>query len=449
MATTLIKNVRIINEGIDRIGDVFLRNERIERIDDTIALAADYVVEGNGRLLIPGMIDDQVHFREPGLTHKASIASESGAAVAGGITGFMDMPNTLPNTLSLDLLEDKYHLAQQSSLANYSFFMGISRSNMEEALKVDNEWVCGITDDGLYFNQEGSILCNHPDFLDQLFQRCSTLVALHCENEPEIHRQLAHYASIYGENIPFELHPVIRSEQACYDATKTVVEIAKRHGNRLHVYHVSTEKETHLFEASLPLRNKRITAEACVHHLTFSDEEYATKGALIKWNPAVKTAQDRIGLVKALKENRLDIVATDHAPHTLEEKLKPYQKSMSGGPLVQHALPALLEWYHRGELSLTEIVAKTSHNVAELYRMVDRGYLREGYFADLVLIDLNNPWSDSDTNILYKCGWSPFEGRSFKSRICKTWVNGNLVYDEGRFNDSIKGKRLQFEKDRI
>lgn len=449
MATTLLKNVRIINEGSDRVVDVLIHNERIERIDASIHQPADVVIDGTGQWLIPGMIDDQVHFREPGLTHKATIQSESRAAVAGGITSFMDMPNTLPNTLTLDLLEEKYRIAANTSLANYSFFMGISRSNLEEALRVDNEWVCGITDDGLYFNQEGSILCNHPEFLEQLFQRCSTLIALHCENEPEIHRQLAHYRSIYGDAIPFELHPVIRSEQACYDATKTVVEIARKQQNRVHIYHVSTEKETHLFDGKIPLREKRITAEACIHHLTFSQEEYATKGALIKWNPAVKTSHDRAGLLQALKDHRLDIVATDHAPHALTEKLQPYTQSMSGGPLVQHALPALLEWYHQGVLTLAEIVEKTSHNVAELYRIPDRGYLREGYYADLVLLDLHQPWSDEDTPILYRCGWSPFTGKTFTSKIRKTWVNGNLVYHDGAFPSNTVGKRLRFEKERL
>jgi dihydroorotase len=449
MASTLIKNARIINEGSDRVSDVLINQERIERIDASISAKADHIIEGNGMLLIPGMIDDQVHFREPGLTHKATISSESMAAVAGGITSFMDMPNTLPNTLTLDLLEEKYRIAANTSLANYSFFMGISRTNMEEALKVDNRNVCGITDDGLYFNQEGSILCNHPDFLEQLFQKCDTLIALHCENEPEIHRQLAHYKNIYGEEIPFSLHPVIRSEQACYDATKTVVDLARKHRNRVHIYHVSTAKETHLFDNNIPLRNKKITAEACIHHLTFTDEDYATLGALIKWNPAVKTRTDRQGLVQALKEGRLDIVATDHAPHTLDEKLQPYTKSMSGGPLVQHALPALLEWYHQGELSLQEIVAKTSHNVAEIYRIQERGYLREGYYADLVLLDLHHSWSDDDHKLFYKCGWSPFNQSTFKSKIVHTWVNGNHVYQNGLVMSNSLGKRLLFEKDRL
>lgn len=446
---TLIKNARIINEGKIFEGDVLIYKERIERIDSRINEPNSTVIDANGNILMPGMIDDQVHFREPGLTHKATIATESMAAVAGGITSYMDMPNTLPNTLTLDLLEDKYQIAAASSVANYSFYMGISQANMEEALRIDNETVCGITDDGLYFNQEGSILCNHPEFLAQLFARSEAMIALHCEDEPLIKRNTLQARDHFGMEIPFYQHPFIRSVEACYNATKTVVELARKHQNRVHIFHVSTAAETALFDHLTPIRNKRISAEACVHHLHFNDQQYDSLGSLIKWNPAIKSEQDRLGLIEALKANTLDIIATDHAPHTLTEKQQSYLQSMSGGPLVQHALPVILELYHEGMLTLEQIVEKTSHNVAELYRMKDRGYLREGYFADLVLVNTNAPWEVTPTNILSKCAWSPFMGQTFRSRILKTFVNGNLVYDKGKINQTATGKRLIFEKYRI
>lgn len=446
---TLIKNARIINEGRIIEGDVLIHKERIERIDSWINEPNSTVIDAYGNILIPGMIDDQVHFREPGLTHKATIASESMAAVAGGITSYMDMPNTLPNTLTLDLLEDKYRIAAATSIANYSFYMGISQTNMEEALRIDNETVCGITDDGLYFNQEGSILCNHPQFLEQLFARSESMIALHCEDEPLIKRNTLQAQDHFGMEIPFHQHPIIRSVEACYNATKTVVELARKHQNRVHIFHVSTAAETELFDHLTPIRNKRISAEACVHHLHFNDQWYDSLGSLIKWNPAIKSEQDRFGLIAALNANKLDIIATDHAPHTLTEKNQGYLSALSGGPLVQHALPAILELYHEGLLTLEQIVEKTSHNVAELYRMKERGYLREGYYADLVLVNTNAAWEVSTDNILSKCAWSPFTGQTFRSCIEKTFVNGNLVYDSGKFNQTTTGKRLTFEKHRI
>ena len=446
---TLIKNGRIVNEGKIVVGDVLIHNERISRIDETINEPHCKIIDATGLIVIPGMIDDQVHFREPGLTHKATIASESIAAIAGGITSYMDMPNTIPNTLTRELLEEKYRIAAATSLANFSFYMGISQSNIEEALRIDNELVCGITDDGLYFNQEGSILCNHPTFLDKLFSRSEAMIALHCEDEPLIKRNTQLAKAHYGDAIPFNQHPFIRSVEACYNATKTVVELAKKHQNRVHIFHVSTAAETELFDHLTPIRNKRITAEACVHHLHFNDQQYNSLGSLIKWNPAIKSEQDRLGLIEALKSNKLDIIATDHAPHTLTEKNKAYLCALSGGPLVQHALPAILELYHEGLLSLEQIVEKTSHNVAELYRIKDRGYLREGYYADLVLVNINVPWEVTQSNIISKCGWSPFTGLTFRSSIEKTFVNGNLVFDSGKINHTTTGKRLTFEKHRI
>jgi len=448
---TIIRNANVVNEGKITLTDVLIHGERIEKIASSIQLndMEKYIeIDAEGLYLLPGMIDDQVHFRDPGLTHKATIASESRAAVAGGITSFMDMPNTIPNVLTQKLLEEKYQLASKSSLANYSFFMGINQDNLEEALKTDTETVCGITDDGLYFNNEHGILANFPEYLDKLFARTNTLVALHSEDDQIISQNTNHYKAIYGDNIPFGLHAIIRSTEACVKATKRVLELAKKHNNRLHLFHISTAEEASLFDNSLPLRQKRITAEACVHHLWFTDKDYASLGSHIKWNPSVKTEQDKQGLLKALLENNIDIIATDHAPHTLEEKNGNYFQAMSGGPLVQHALVTMLELYHQRKISLEKIVEKTSHNVAEIYRMKDRGYVREGYYADLVLVDLKHAWTVTPQNIAYKCGWSPFENQFFQSQIMKTFVNGNLVFDTNKWLNNTTGKRLLFEKER-
>ena len=447
----IIRNASIVNEGKTIVADILIANERIEKIGTGINLTgfgAVKEINAEGLYLLPGVIDDQVHFREPGLTHKATIYSESRAAVSGGITTFMDMPNTKPNTLTQKLLEEKYALASKTSLANYSFFMGINQNNLEEALKTDNENVCGITDDGLYFNNDEGILANYPEFLEQLFSRSDTLVALHSEDDTIIKNNTNHYSKEFGEDIPFQFHPKLRSEEACLTATKRVLEIAKKHNNRLHLFHISTLAEANLFENKLPIREKRITAEACVHHLWFSDKDYERLGAKIKWNPSIKTEQDKNGLLDALLENRLDIIATDHAPHTLDEKDGTYFKSLSGGPLVQHALPAMLELFHQGKISIEKIVEKMSHHVAEIYRIKDRGYIREGYYADLVLVDLNNSWKVSPQNILYKCQWSPFENQCFRSKIVKTFVNGSLVYENGDINETKPGKRLKFSKTR-
>ncbi len=450
MIKTLIKSATLVNEGEIKIVDVLISGERIEKIEKNITLKDEKlnIINAEGLYLIPGMIDDQVHFREPGLTNKGTIYSESRAAVAGGITSFMDMPNTIPNTLTQDLLEEKYTIASKYSLANYSFFMGITKDNLEEALKTDTENVCGITDDGLYFNNDEGILANYPNYLEKLFSRSDTLIALHCENDNIINSNTEKYLKIYGNDIPFKFHALIRSEESCLEATKTVLEIAKKHNNRLHVFHISTLSEANLFENELPLINKRITAEACIHHLWFSDKDYEKLGDKIKWNPSIKSESNRVGLLQALKDNKLDIIATDHAPHTIDEKKGNYFESKSGGPLVQHALPVLFELYHQHKISLQDIVKKTSHNVAEIYRIKDRGYLREGYYADMVIVDLNKNWIASEETILYKCGWSPFTDYKFKSKILRTFVNGVQVYYNGNFSDAIFGKRLKFSKER-
>jgi len=445
---TLIKNATIVNEGESFIGDVLIEGNRIEKISSEIEAKNANIIVADNLYLIPGVIDDQVHFREPGLTHKATIYSESKAAIAGGITSYMDMPNTTPNTLTHELLEEKYSIAAKSSLANYSFFMGINKDNLEEALKIDTENVCGITDDGLYFSNDEGILANYPEFLEKLFSRSETLIALHSENDAIIKANTESYRKIYDEDIPFKFHPLIRSEEACLRATASVLDIAKRHNNRLHFFHISTLEEANLFDNSLPVSKKRITAEVCVHHLWFYDKDYERLGARIKWNPSIKTLKDRDGLLASLLENRLDFIATDHAPHTMQEKEGNYFNALSGGPLVQHSLPAVLELHHRGKISLEKIVEKMCHNVADSYRLKERGYIREGYYADLVLVDLNNPWKVKPENILYKCNWSPFENELFKSKIVKTFVNGNLVYDEGSFDETNKGMRMKFSKNR-
>ncbi|MFV8368110.1 dihydroorotase [Flavobacterium sp. LB2R40] len=446
---TIIRNATVVNEGQIRVLDVLLSGERIEKIAPVIVLnaAKKYIeIDATGLYLLPGVIDDQVHFREPGLTHKGTLFTESVAAVAGGITSFMDMPNTIPNTLTQELLEGKYTMAAEKSIANYSFFMGISKHNLEEALQTDTENVCGITDDGLYFNNDEGILANYPDFLEQLFSRTDTLIALHSEDDAIIKANIRKFKLQYGADIPFLYHSLIRDELACVKATKRVRSIAKKHDTRLHLFHISTLAEAELFDNTVPIRDKRITAEACIHHLWFSDADYSKLGSKIKWNPSIKTNQDRKGLMQALLNNRIDIIATDHAPHTIAEKAGNYFEALSGGPLVQHALLAILELFHRGEIPLEKVVEKMSHNVAEIYRIKERGFIREGYFADLVLVDLNKEQEVTTSSLLYKCKWSPFVGQVFKSSINSTFVNGNVVYEKGLVQTDIKGKRLKFEK---
>ena len=449
---TIIRQARIINENTQTVADVLIHRQRIEKIAPHITLSEHEKVReihADGLLLIPGMIDDQVHFREPGLTHKGTIQSESKAAVAGGITSFMEMPNTLPNVLTNELLEEKYQRASQTSWANYSFFMGSSKDNLEVALRIDNERVCGITDDGLYFHNDEGILANYPEFLETLFSRSESLIALHSEDDAIIHANKKFYTQKFGADIPCEYHSKIRPTEACVQATKRVLELAEKHQNRLHLFHISTKEEADLLaKYAGDIRSKRITAEACVHHLFFNEEDYAQLGNRIKWNPSIKSAADNHGLLKALNEDILDIIATDHAPHAWEEKTGTYDQAKSGGPLVQEALLALFEFYHRGQLTLEKIVQKTSHHVAEIYRIPDRGYIREGYFADLVLVDLQQETTVTAANLNYTCGWSPFEGRTFRSRIEHTFVNGNLVYSQDKAQEFSAGSRLTFEKNR-
>jgi dihydroorotase len=444
MKKHLITNALLVNEGQVKPSDVLIAGERIERIGNEISDANALVIDFQGNYLIPGMIDDQVHFRDPGLTYKADIHTESRAAVAGGITSFMDMPNTIPNTLTRTLLEEKYQLAAQKSLANYSFFMGITAANLEEALRVDNESVCGITDDGLYLEKQ-EILANNPEYLEKLFSRVETLVALHSEDDSVIRRNLQQYQQVYGDQIPVALHPAIRSSEACETATRRVLDIQKKYNNRLHFFHISTAAEAKLFSSG-PIEKKRVTAEACIHHLCFTEADYEKLGSKIMWNPSVKSEVDRLELLKALQDGRLDIIATDHAPHSLEEKAGNYLQIKSGAPIVQHALLMLFELVGRGELALTALVDKTSHRVADCYKMLDRGYIREGYFADLVEVAPTTPWEVKNQSLLYKCGWSPVVGQTFSHEIKRTFVSGNLSFQDGKFITGQTGKRLQFHK---
>lgn len=444
MSTILVKSATIINEGKQFNADVFIKEGFIDRIDKHIDVTADETINAEGLYLLPGAIDDQVHFREPGLTHKADIYTESRAAVAGGITSFMEMPNTVPNTLTQQLLQDKYDIAAQRSLANYSFFMGASNDNLDEVLRTNAKKVCGIK--VFMGSSTGNMLVDNPTTLENLFSKSPMLIATHCEDEATIQSNLAHYKQVFGDNVPVRLHPKIRSEEACYLSSSMAVALAKKHNARLHILHISTEKETHLFDNTTPLKDKRITAEACVHHLWFSSEDYETKGNLIKWNPAVKTAKDRDGILKAVLDGRIDVIATDHAPHTIEEKAQSYLQAPSGGPLVQHALPALLELYHHGKITLEQIAEKTAHSVATCFQIAKRGFIREGYYADLALVNLNKPWQVNKGNILYKCGWSPFEGSTFRSSIVHTIVSGKLAWSNGEFVTDDSGMRMMFER---
>src|ERR1700743_631794 len=443
MSSILIKSATIVNENRQYVSDLLIKDGLIERIDKNISTAADQVIDSEGLYLFPGCIDDQVHFREPGLTHKADIHSESRAAVAGGITSFMEMPNTVSNNLTQELLEQKYEIAARNSLANYSFFMGASNDNIDEVLKTDINNVCGVK--VFMGSSTGNMLVDNPQTLENIFSKSPMLVAVHCEDEETIKSNLNHYKQLLGENITVKLHPKIRSEEACYLSSSMAVELAQKHNTRLHILHISTERETHLFSNKIPLKDKRITAEACIHHLWFSDKDYETKGNFIKWNPAVKTEADRDGILKAVLDGCIDVIATDHAPHTLEEKSQPYLQAPSGGPLVQHALPAILELHHQGKISLEQVAEKMAHNVAICFQIEKRGFIREGYWADMALVDLNSPWTVDKSNILYKCGWSPFEGTTFRSSITHTFVSGNLVWD-GKLIEGTTGKRLTFER---
>jgi dihydroorotase len=444
MSSILIKSASIVNENRQYVSDILVKDGLIARIDKQIDVSADQVINAEGLHLFPGCIDDQVHFREPGLTHKGDIHSESRAAVAGGITSFMEMPNTVPNTLTQELLEQKYEIAARNSLANYSFYMGASNDNIDEVLKTDINNVCGVK--VFMGSSTGNMLVDNPQTLENIFANSPMLVAVHCEDEATIKSNLNHYKQLLGENIPVKLHPKIRSEEACYLSSSMAVELAQKHNTRLHILHISTEKETHLFSNQIPLKDKRITAEACIHHLWFSDKDYQTKGNFIKWNPAVKTEADRYGILKAVLDGRIDVIATDHAPHTIEEKSQPYLQAPSGGPLVQHALAAMLELYHQGKIGLEQIAEKMAHNVAVCFQLENRGFIREGYWADLVLVNLNYPWTVNQGNILYKCKWSPFEGSTFRSKIAHTLVSGNLAFSNGSIIEGKPGKRLVFNR---
>ncbi|MCX2475625.1 dihydroorotase [Pedobacter sp. MC2016-05] len=444
MNAYLIKAATIVNEGQKFVADVLIKDGFIAKIGQN--LSADNVQEINaeGQYLLPGMIDDQVHFREPGLTHKADIFTESMAAVAGGITSFMEMPNTVPNTLTQDLLADKYAIAAETSLANYSFYMGASNDNIEEVLKTDPKNVCGIK---IFMGSStGNMLVDNEKTLENIFSKAAILVATHCEDEATIRHNLAEFKAKYGDDLTIEMHPLIRSAEACYKSSSLAVELAKAFQTRLHILHISTAKEIALFDNSIPLKDKKITAEACVHHLWFNDKDYATKGNFIKWNPAVKTKEDQNGILQGVLNDNIDVIATDHAPHTLEEKQQPYSQAPSGGPLVQHALPALLEMHLQGKISLEKIVEKTAHNLAICFDIEKRGFIREGYWADLVLVDLKDSWKVTKLNNFYKCGWSPFDGDTFQASVTHTFVSGNLAYQKGRFTTDQIGKRLTFAR---
>jgi dihydroorotase len=440
----LIKNALIINEGKIIKADLLIENESISKIAPAINDAhVSQIIDAEGLYLLPGMIDDQVHFREPGLTHKADIHSESRAAVAGGITSFMEMPNTKPNAVTQVLLEDKYVIAAKNSFANYSFYMGATNDNLEEVLKTDPEKVCGVK--VFMGSSTGNMLVDDEATLEKLFSSFKGLIATHCEDENTIRKNEALARAEFGEDVPIKMHPIIRSAEACYLSSSKAVSLAKKTGARLHVLHISTQKELSLFDNKAALKDKKITAEACIHHLWFDDSYYESKGSLIKWNPAVKTKTDRDAILKAVIDNRIDVIATDHAPHTLEEKENTYFKAPSGGPLVQHALLALFDLWKQNKISLESIVQKTSHNLAELFRIKKRGFIKEGYFADLVLIDPNASTEVKKDNLLYKCGWSPFEGHRFGSKIKYTFVNGQLVYNDGTIDEKVRGKRLTFK----
>ena len=427
------------------MSDILFYDNLIQKIGDIKAEPDFNIIDGTGKYLFPGIIDGQVHFREPGLTQKGDLYSESKAAIAGGVTSFIDMPNTIPNVLTLETLADKYKLASEKSLANYSFFLGVNGDNIDEIINTDTSKLIGVSDDGLYFTKKGNLLADNPATMEKLFANCKSIIAIHSEKEQIVEENEIIYREQYGENVPIECHPLIRSEKACFEATKRAIELADKHKARLHILHLTTEAETNLFRNDIPLKENNITTEVSVHHLWFSNKDYQRLGNLIKWNPAIKTEKDRQGLFKALLDDRIAIVTTDHAPHTLEEKQKPYFQSMSGAPMVQHSLNCMLEFYKQGLINLEKIVEKMCHNPAILYRIEKRGFIREGYYADLTLIDLNSKWTVAKDNILYKCAWSPLEGTTFQTKVIKTFVNGNLVYDNGHFDERVKGQALTIQ----
>ncbi len=446
MNRILIKNAKIVNEGTIFEGDVLIEDEFIVDIAESISVKsnATKIIDAEGNYLIPGAIDDQVHFREPGLTHKGDIASESKAAVAGGITSFIEQPNTVPNAVTQEILEDKYQIAATNSFANYSFMMGATNDNLDEILKTNPKNVAGIK---IFLGSStGNMLVDNEAVLEKIFSSTPMLIAVHCEDETTIQNNLEKYKAEFGENVTIEMHHLIRSAEACYISSSKAIALAKKTGARLHIFHLSTAKEMSLFTNKIPLEKKKITAEVCIHHLWFSNEDYKTKGNLIKWNPAVKTPEDRQALWDALNDGRIDVIATDHAPHTLEEKNQSYLKAPSGGPLVQHAVVAMFEAFHQGKISIEKIVEKMAHNPAKIFQIEKRGFVKKGYYADLVIVNSGLPWSVKKENILAKCGWSPFEGFTFKSRITHTFVNGKLVYNNFKVLGDPQGKRLLFDR---
>ena len=447
MSKYLITNALISNEGNQFIGHVLINNKRIQKIStgeipDTTPSTT--IIQANGKWLLPGVIDDQVHFREPGLTHKADIYTESRAAVAGGITSFMEMPNTIPQTTTSRLLQQKFKLASEKSLANYSFYLGATNDNFEELKSVDRNLTCGIK--VFMGSSTGNMLVNDISSLMAIFSITDLPIAVHCEDEDIIRKKFAEYQAQYGEDIPIELHPVIRNHEACFKSSSLAVKLAKQFNSRLHIIHVSTADELIHFETGILARDKRITSEVCIHHLWFDDNDYARKGTLIKWNPAIKTQADKEALIQAVNDDRIDVIATDHAPHTLEEKDNPYTRAPSGGPMVQHSLISMLQYVHQGIFTLDKVVSKMCHTPADIFQIKERGYIREGYYADLVLVDPNDSWTINKPNLYYKCGWSPLEDTSMRSRVTHTFVNGNLVFDNGIFDESTKGKALEFNR---
>lgn len=445
MSTLLIKNGTIVNEGKVFKSDILISDEVITKIGSSIQEPADKVIDAEGLHIFPGVIDDQVHFREPGLTHKGNIASESKAAIAGGVTSFIEQPNTVPNAVTQEILEDKYRIASETSYANYSFMMGGTNDNLEEVLKTNPRNVAGIK---LFLGSStGNMLVDNESVLEKIFSSTDMLIAVHCEDEQTIRENLAAAKEKYGEDIPVTQHPVIRSAEACFKSSSKAIELAKKTGARLHVFHVSTGIETELFRNDIPLEEKKITAEVCVHHLYFTDADYETKGNFIKWNPAVKSENDRKKIWKALLDDRIDVIATDHAPHTLEEKSQKYLQAPSGGPLVQHSLVAMLEFVKEGVITLEKMVQKMMHNPAILFKIEKRGFIKEGFFADLALVDLNSdPWTVTRENVLYKCGWSPFEGKKFTSSVKATILNGQVAMEHGIVKEERYGQRLLFNR---
>ena len=444
MSSILIKEVQLVNEGEIKPCDILIKNGRIEKIASSISQSADKEIAGNGNVCMPGIIDDQVHFREPGLTHKSDLYTEPRAAVAGGVTSFMEMPNTKPAALTQELLADKYEIASQKSLANYSFFMGASNDNIEEVLKTDEKQVCGVK---IFMGSStGNMLVDDRTTLDNLFSKVPLLIATHCEDEATIRGNMELYRQKYGEDVPIKFHPIIRNVEGCHKSSSLAIELAKKHNTKLHILHISTAEELKLFRNDIPLAEKRITSEVCVHHLHFDSRQYDTLQTQIKCNPAVKEARHKRALFKALLDDRLDIIATDHAPHTWEEKQGTYFKAPSGVPLIQHTLPVMLKFYHKGKISLERIVEKMCHAPAICFQLAERGFAREGYWADLAIVDVNKKWKVSKKNIHYKCGWSPFENKFFKGKILSTIVSGHLAYQDGQFFEEKKGERLVFER---